>query len=60
MLNEEVALAELEIYKTKLEELDLEAALNFATAHSATPLRFGISAQATKNRGFKESYFQMD
>ena len=30
LLNEEVTLTELEIYDTKIEELDLEAALNFA------------------------------
>lgn len=30
LLNEEITLAELEIYDTKIEELDLEAALNFA------------------------------
>jgi hypothetical protein len=29
LLNEQVALVDLEIYETKLEELDLEAALNF-------------------------------
>jgi hypothetical protein len=29
LLNEEIALVQLEIYDTKLEELDLEAALNF-------------------------------
>ena len=32
LLNEEIALADLEIYDTKLEELDIEAALNFATS----------------------------
>ena len=31
LLNELAALTELEIYETKIEELDLEAALNFAT-----------------------------
>ena len=35
LLNEEITLTELEIYDTKIEELDLEAALNFAVnAHS--------------------------
>jgi hypothetical protein len=32
LLNEEITLTELEIYDTKLEELDLEAALNFAVS----------------------------
>ena len=30
-LNEEIALVELEIHDTKVDEMDLEAALNFAT-----------------------------
>ena len=32
LLNEEIALAELEIYDRKIEELDLEAALNFGVS----------------------------
>jgi hypothetical protein len=31
LLNEQIALVDIEIYETKVEELDLEAALNFAT-----------------------------
>ena len=31
LLNEEITLAELEVYDSRLEELNLEAALNFAT-----------------------------
>ncbi|MFN2500289.1 MAG: hypothetical protein ABR557_14510, partial [Pyrinomonadaceae bacterium] len=32
LVNEDIALVEIEIYETKLEELDIEAALNFASS----------------------------
>ncbi|HSE36574.1 MAG TPA: hypothetical protein VLG74_04670, partial [Blastocatellia bacterium] len=41
LLNEEIILAELEIYDTKIEELDLEAALNFAVRALGNAAAFG-------------------
>jgi len=60
LLNEEMALADLEIYETKVEELNLEAALNFATSAVSNAALFGLSAPPIKSRGFKEYFSLMD
>ena len=60
LLNEEIALAELEIHETRIDEMDLEAALNFLRrVRLATPLSFGISARPNKNSDFQQYCFQM-
>jgi DNA invertase Pin-like site-specific DNA recombinase len=42
LLNEEIALAELEIHETRIDEMDLEAALNFATNALSNAAQFWI------------------
>ena len=57
MLNEEITLAELEIHDSKLEELDLEAALNLRRMGWATPRHFGFNARSIKNSDSKKVLF---
>ena len=42
LLSEEITFSELEIYDTKLEELDLEASLNFAMSALSNAASFWI------------------
>jgi len=57
LLNEEVALTELEIYETKLEELDLEAALNFATSALANAGAFWNQCSSDQKQRFQRVLF---
>ena len=42
LFNEEIALAELEIHETRINEMDLEEALNFATSALSNAAEFWI------------------
>jgi site-specific DNA recombinase len=59
LVDEEITLAELEIYDTKIEELDLEAALNFAVRALGNAAAFWNQCLLNKNRDFSEYCFQM-
>lgn len=56
LLNEEIALVDLEIYETKLEEWDLDAALNFATNALSSAAKFWTQCSA-QNRSRDSSEF---
>jgi hypothetical protein len=56
LLNEQITLTELELYTRKLEELDLEAALNFAVSALSNAAAFW---NRTKQR-FSEFCCQFD
>jgi hypothetical protein len=47
LLNEQIALVDLEIYDTKLEELDLEAALNVATEALSNAAELGSKTEVS-------------
>ncbi len=57
LLNEEITLAELEIHDSKLEELDLEAALNFATNALGNAAAFWIQCSANQKQRFQKVLF---
>ena len=57
LLNEEIALADLEIYDTKLEELNLEAALNFATSAVSNAALFWTQCSADQKQRFQRVLF---
>ena len=57
LLNEEVALTELEIYETKLEELDLEAALNFAICALGNAAAFWNQCSSEQKQRFQRILF---
>lgn len=57
LLNEEVALTELETYETKLEELDLEAALNFATSALSNAAAFWNQCSSDQKQRFQRVLF---
>jgi hypothetical protein len=57
LLNEEITLAELEIYDSKLEELDLEAALNFATSALSNVAAFWIQCSTDQKQRFQKVLF---
>jgi hypothetical protein len=57
LLNEEVALTELEIYETKLEELDLEAALNFAMSALSSSAAFWNQCSSDQKQRFQRILF---
>jgi hypothetical protein len=47
------------MHESKLEELDLEAALNFATNALGNAAAFGFNARPIKNSDSKRCCFQM-
>ena len=57
LLNEQIALVDLEIYDTKLEELDLEAALNFATNALSNAALFWTQCSADQKQRFQRMLF---
>jgi site-specific DNA recombinase len=57
LLNEEIALTELETYETKLEELDLEAALNFATSALSHAAAFWNQCSNDQKQRFQRVLF---
>jgi hypothetical protein len=57
LLNEQIALVELEIYDTKLESLDLEAALNFATNALSNAALFWTQCSADQKQRFQRVLF---
>jgi hypothetical protein len=56
-LNEEIALAELEIHDTKIDELDLEGALNFAANSLSNAGELWIQCYSIKNKRFQRVPF---
>jgi len=56
-VNEKITLAELEIHDSKLEELDLEAALNFATAALSNAAAFWNQCSADQKQRFQRVLF---
>ncbi len=59
LLNEEIALAELGIHETRIDEMDLDAALNLATNALSNAARFWILCTNDQNSAFNECCFQM-
>jgi site-specific DNA recombinase len=57
LLNEQIALVDLEIYDTKLEELDLEAALNFATGALSNAAMFWTQCSPDQKHRFQRVLF---
>ena len=57
LVNEKITLAELEIHDSKLEELDLEAALNFATAALSNAAAFWNRCSADQKQRFQRVLF---
>jgi site-specific DNA recombinase len=57
VLNEEIALVDLEIYDTKLEELDLEAALNFAMNALSNAAQFWSQCSPDQKQRFQRVLF---
>jgi DNA invertase Pin-like site-specific DNA recombinase len=57
LVNEDVALVEIEIYETKLEELDIEAALNFATSALSNAAMFWTQCSADQKQRFQRVLF---
>ena len=57
LLNEQIALSELEIYETKLEELDLEAALNFAMNALSNAASFWSQCSPEQKQRFQRVLF---
>ena len=57
LLNEEIALAELEVYDTRLEELDIEAALNYATSALSNAAMFWTQCSADQKQRFQRVLF---
>jgi len=57
-LREEHALAEMELNEARVDELDIEALVNFATNATGDASRFWIEAWWTKSNGFKRYCFQ--
>ena len=57
LLNEQMALVDLEIYDTKLEEFDLEAALNFATNALSNAALFWNQCSADQKQSFQRVLF---
>jgi hypothetical protein len=57
LLIEEIALVELEIYETKLEELDVEAALNYATNALGNAAMFWTQCSADQKQRFQRVLF---
>ncbi|HUS12508.1 MAG TPA: hypothetical protein VMZ30_18715 [Pyrinomonadaceae bacterium] len=53
LVNEEITLTELEIHDSKLEELDLEAALNFAINALSNARAFWIQCSADQKQRFQ-------
>lgn len=57
LLNEKITLAELEIYDTKIEELDLEAALNFAVSALSNAAAFWVQCSLEQKPRFQRVLF---
>ena len=57
LLNEEITLTELEIYDTKIEELDLEAALNFAVSALSNAAAFWNQCSPEQKPRFQRVLF---
>jgi len=57
LLNEEIALAELEIHETRIDEMDLEAALNFATNALSNAAQFWIQCSPEQKQRFQRVLF---
>ena len=57
LVNEEVAITDLEIYETKLEELDLEAALNFAMSALSNAAAFWNQCSSDQKQRFQRILF---
>ncbi len=57
LLNEEITLAELELHDSKLEELDLEAALNFATNALGNAAAFWLQCSVDQKQRFQKVLF---
>ena len=57
LLNEEIVLPELEVYETKLEELDIEASLNFATSALSNAAMFWPQCSAKQKQRFQRVLF---
>jgi site-specific DNA recombinase len=57
LVNQKIALVDLEIYDTKLEELDLETALNFATSTLSNAAFFWTQCSADQKERFQRILF---
>src|SRR6185503_331992 len=57
LLNEEITLTDLEIYDTKIEELDLEAALNFAVSALSNAAAFWNQCSPEQKTRFQRVLF---
>ena len=54
-VNEEIALTQLEIHEAKLDELDIEAALNFATNALSNAAQFWMQCSLSYLRDISEA-----
>lgn len=57
MLNEEIVLADLEIHDTRFEDLDIEAALNFATGALTNAATFWTQCSGDQKQRFQRALF---
>ena len=57
LVNKQIAMVDLEIYDTKLEELDLETALNFATSALSNAALFWTQCSADQKYRFQRVPF---
>ena len=57
LLNEDIALAELEIHETKIDGMDLEATLNFATNALSNGAEFWIQCSPDQKQRFQRVLF---
>ncbi len=57
LLNEQITLVELEIYETKLEELDIETSLNYATNALTNAATFWTQCSADQKQTFQRVLF---
>ena len=60
LIEDEISLAQLDVHDARLEELDIKAAVNYATDALATLRGFGFNVLRIKNRTFSECCFPVD
>jgi len=58
LIDDDIALAQLDVHDAKLEELDIEAALNYAPSALQNAAKFWIQCSSDQNRTFSECCFQ--
>jgi len=56
-VNDEIAIVQLEVYDVRLEELDIEAALNYATNALGNAAKFWIQCSADQKQTFQRVLF---